>query len=75
LGVYRGGRRPLDLFRRVDQGIPGTPMPAGGPASPGAEGTLSEEEIWHLVDYVRSLPYEPASRPQTRPVNVESVVN
>jgi mono/diheme cytochrome c family protein len=72
-GVYRGGQRPLDLFCRIHQGIPGTPMPASGPASPGAEGTLTEEEIWHLVDYVRSLPYEPASRPQQRPVNVESV--
>jgi mono/diheme cytochrome c family protein len=56
-GVYRGGRRPIDLFWRVHQGVNGTPMP-GGSAS------LTEEEIWQIVDYVRSLPYEPASRPQ-----------
>ena len=40
-------------------------MPAGGPAAPGAQGTLTEEEIWQIVDYVHSLPFEPASQPQT----------
>lgn len=75
VGMYRGGGRPLDLFRRIHQGIPGTPMPASGPASPGAKGTLTEEEIWQLVDYVRSLPFEPASRPPNMPMNKEQVVN
>lgn len=62
-GYYRFGRRPLDLFRRVHAGINGAPMPGVGPASPGAQGTLSPEDIWHLVDYVRSLPYEAISQP------------
>lgn len=56
-GVYRGGRRPIDLFWRVHQGINGTPMP-------GSSSSLTEEQIWQIVDYIRSLPYEPASRPQ-----------
>ncbi len=74
--MFRGGRRPLDLFRRVHQGIAGTPMPAGGPAAPGAQGTLTEEEMWQIVDYVRSLPFEPASIPQKfGPFNTEAVVN
>ncbi|MCI0492197.1 MAG: cytochrome c [Planctomycetes bacterium] len=73
-GTYRGGRRPVDLFWRIAAGIPGTPMPAGGPARPDAQGTLSEEEIWQIVDYVHSLPFEPASRPQETPLNV-GVVN
>jgi mono/diheme cytochrome c family protein len=73
--MFRGGRRPLDLYRRVNQGIAGTPMPATGPASPGAQGTLSEQEMWHIVDYVRSLPFEPASQPQIHPLNAEAVVN
>lgn len=75
--MYRGGQRPLDLYRRVHQGIAGTPMPAAGPASPGAQGTLTEEEIWQIVDYVRSLPFEPASRPQlgTATLNTEAIVN
>jgi mono/diheme cytochrome c family protein len=62
-GYYRFGRRPLDLFRRVHAGINGAPMPGVGPASPGATGTLSPDDIWHLVDYVQSLPYQPISQP------------
>ena len=64
-GTYRGGRRPLDLFWRIYSGINGTPMPATGPAVPGGKGVLTSEEIWHLVDYVLHLPYEPASMPPT----------
>jgi len=56
LGVYRGGRRPIDLYHRISQGINGTPMP-------NQEQTLSAEEIWSLVFYVRSLPFEHASQP------------
>jgi mono/diheme cytochrome c family protein len=50
-GIYRGGRRPVDLFRRVHQGIPGTQMP-------GFAAALSEEEIWHIVNFVLSIPFE-----------------
>jgi mono/diheme cytochrome c family protein len=72
-GVYRGGRRPLDLFWRIAAGIRGMPMPGIGPAAPGAQGTLSQQEIWQIVDYVQSLPFEPASQPQKRPINSEPV--
>ncbi len=73
-GVYRGGRRRIDIFWRIYAGIPGTPMPATGPASPGAKGTLTETEIWNLVDYVLSLPYEAPSRPQQAlPVNADVI--
>ena len=51
LGVYRGGRRPLDLYYRIHAGINGAPMPA-------AKGTIPPEDIWHIVNYIRSLPYE-----------------
>jgi mono/diheme cytochrome c family protein len=50
-GIYRGGRRPLDLYYRIYAGINGAPMPA-------AKGTISPEDIWHIVNYIRSLPYE-----------------
>ncbi len=74
-GIYRGGRRRLDVFWRIYAGIPGTPMPATGPASAGAKGTLTEEEMWDLVDYVLSLPYEPPSRPlKALPVNTDEVL-
>ncbi|MEI6240163.1 MAG: c-type cytochrome [Planctomycetia bacterium] len=50
-GIYRGGRRPIDLYYRIHAGINGAPMPA-------AKGTVPPEDIWHIVNYVRSLPYE-----------------
>ncbi|GIX03495.1 MAG: hypothetical protein KatS3mg113_0501 [Planctomycetaceae bacterium] len=54
-GEYRGGRRPIDIFRRIHAGIKGTPMPAFG-------GTvLQDEDIWDLVNYVMSLPYQKPS--------------
>jgi mono/diheme cytochrome c family protein len=49
-GIYRGGRRPLDVYRRIYSGIKGTPMPPFGTA-------LKEEEIWDIVNYAMSLPY------------------
>lgn len=73
-GTYRGGRRRLDLFYRIHAGIKGVPMPGVGPTGPGAEGTLKEHEIWQIVDYVLSLPYEPPSGPdQEHPENQASV--
>jgi len=55
LGVYRGGRRPVDLYRRVYSGIKGTPMPAAG-------NVLQPNQIWDLVNYVLSLPYDHESQ-------------
>jgi mono/diheme cytochrome c family protein len=51
LGIYRGGRRPIDLYYRIHAGINGAPMPA-------AKGTVDPEDIWHIVNYVLALPYE-----------------
>jgi mono/diheme cytochrome c family protein len=53
-GIFHGGKRPIDLYWRIHVGIKGTPMPAGGPA-PGNAGVFTPEEIWDLVNYVRSL--------------------
>jgi mono/diheme cytochrome c family protein len=73
-GVYRGGNRRIDIFWKIYAGIPGTPMPGSGPASPGAQGTLTEPEMWQIVDYVLSLPYEMPSRPlEALPTNLELV--
>ncbi len=73
-GVYRGGRRRIDIFRKIYAGIAGTPMPGSGPASPGAKGTITEAEIWSIVDYVLSLPYEAPSRPlQVTPKYTEAI--
>lgn len=49
-GIYRGGRRPIDLYRRLHAGIKGTRMPSFK--------SLPEEDIWHLVNYILSIPFE-----------------
>ncbi len=49
LGIYRGGRRPVDIYRRVHEGIPGTPMASFS--------TFKDEQIWDIVNYVLSIPY------------------
>jgi mono/diheme cytochrome c family protein len=73
-GVYRGGRRRIDIFHRIHAGVKGTPMPGLGAASAEAQGTATDEEIWHIVDYVLSLPYEAISGPnQPRPINEAAV--
>jgi len=53
-GVFRGGSRPEDLYLRIYSGIKGTPMPGVGEA-PGVKGVLKPEEIWDVVNYVRSM--------------------
>ena len=55
-GIYRGGRRPLDLYYRIHAGINHAPMPA-------AKGTVTPEDIWHIVNYIKSLPYETETAP------------
>ncbi len=44
---FRGGDTPEDIFKRIRAGIPGTPMPA--------QETLSDNEVWQLVDFTRKL--------------------
>lgn len=56
-GIYRGGRRPIDLFWRVRNGINGSGMPNK------PETDLPPDDVWALIEYVRSLPYEPLSNP------------
>lgn len=73
LGSYRGGRRPVDLFWRIYAGIPGMGMPAHGASAPGGQGPLNETEMWQIIDYISSLPFEPISLPQTRQVNIRNV--
>ena len=53
-GMYRGGRRPIDIYRRISAGIKGTPMP-------GFSTSLNDDQIWDLVNYVMSLPYQQQS--------------
>lgn len=62
----RGGDSEVDLFRRLHQGVAGTPMPAVGPRRPGEQAALSDDEIAAVVAYVQTLmaiaPAEPPPR-------------
>jgi mono/diheme cytochrome c family protein len=48
--AYRGGRRPVDLYYRIHSGINGSGMLKQGKS-------LSPEQIWDVVNFVRALPY------------------
>lgn len=74
LGIYRGGRRPVDIYRRINAGIYGAQMPAQGPG-PGRQAALKPEEIWAVIEYVRSLPYEPDGKTEPHLATVEKPRN
>lgn len=48
-GMFHGGGRPIDIYRRISSGINGTPMPA-------FEKVFQEnpDAIWHLVHFIRA---------------------
>ncbi len=52
LGRYKGGRRPIDLYWRIANGINGAKMP-------GHASAIKPEQIWDLVNFVIQLPYDP----------------
>jgi mono/diheme cytochrome c family protein len=58
-GVFRGGDRPADLYRRIKYGIGGTIMPASDPG-------LSDEDVFALVAFVLSLRNAPAVEESVR---------
>jgi len=48
-GLFRGGHTGRDLYLRINNGLPGTPM------VPYGDDLLKPEERWALVHYVQSL--------------------
>jgi mono/diheme cytochrome c family protein len=52
-GIYKGGRRPIDIYWRIAKGINGAKMPAHYP-------TIEPERVWDLVNFILELPFEPA---------------
>lgn len=52
LSIYRGGRRPMDLYWRIKKGIPPSKMPAV--TVPANE---ESQKIWDLVNFIESLPF------------------
>lgn len=63
LAVYRGGDQPNDLYLRLANGIEGSPMPASS--------SLTSDEIWAMVAYVKSLPFQES--PSVLPVNEKQI--
>lgn len=53
-GEFRGGSEPIELFKRIRCGIPGTPMPLNT--------ALSDDETWQLVHYCLFLAGVPIGR-------------
>ena len=47
-GMFHGGGRPIDIYRRIYSGINGTPMPAFGKTFQDTPDT-----IWHLVHFIK----------------------
>jgi mono/diheme cytochrome c family protein len=60
-GVYRGGRRPIDVYYRMHSGIGGSGMP-GFIQKKAGEAGLTPDEIWDIVNFAEALPY-PAMLP------------
>lgn len=58
-GHFRGGRQPSDLYRRIKFGIPGATMPAAAMAAGEGEKGLTEDDVWHLVNYILSIAETP----------------
>lgn len=53
--TLHGGTTNADLYRRLHQGIAGTPMPALGGMAADKRGSLSDEEVASLALYVETL--------------------
>src|SRR5262249_12407694 len=65
-GVYRGGRRPIDLYYRIHSGINPSGMTKFSEVliskkQDGKKQVVAKDEIWDLVNFLQVLPY-PAMR-------------
>lgn len=56
-GTLHGGRRPIDIYRRIHSGINGTPMPAFSlpDTAHGETEAQRSQTIWHLVHFITSI--------------------
>jgi len=58
-GVYRGGRRPLDLYWRIRGGIDPSQMPRANLQAKPVENDKGgkADPYWDLVNFIQALPY------------------
>ncbi len=61
---FRGGPAVADIYRRLRTGLDGTPMPSFSDLID--QKFLTDEQLWRLAEYVRSL--SPAQAPEVRDV-------
>ncbi len=54
-GLFRGGNTRRRLYRRIIHGIDGTPMRGATMKTEGSEVGLTEQDVWDLVNFVRSM--------------------
>ena len=56
-GMLHGGRRPIDIYRRIYSGINATPMPAFAQPDSGKGETESQrsETIWNLAHFITTV--------------------
>ncbi|MBX6315780.1 MAG: cytochrome c, partial [Isosphaeraceae bacterium] len=66
-GIYKGGRRPIDIYWRIANGIHGTPMPAHS-----TNFASEPERIWDIVNFVLALPYEKDLLKDAKPISATS---
>src|SRR3989454_12817055 len=57
----RHGNSDADLFRTINEGIPGTAMPPNGATQQGVG--MTAEEIWQVITYIRSVEKKAPAQP------------
>jgi cytochrome c oxidase cbb3-type subunit 3 len=55
------GNSDADLFRTINEGVPGTAMPPNGATQQGVG--MTEEEIWQVISYIRSVQVKSSAQP------------
>jgi hypothetical protein len=55
--MLHGGRRPVDIYRRIYSGINGTPMPSSKDPNTAIGETPEQrsDRIWHLVHFITAV--------------------
>ena len=65
-GVYHTGEKDADLFHTISGGVPGTEMPGFG-------SEITDDDIWRIVAYIRSVATHEAAPVSGNPVNGEKL--
>jgi cytochrome c oxidase cbb3-type subunit 3 len=57
----RHGNSDAEMFQTINQGVPGTAMPPNGTTGQGVG--MTEEEIWQVITYIRSVQVKAPAQP------------